>query len=75
MDVDKCLNCGEPVPECLQICPQCMKDSGAGEEEVEAAEELRDIANILRITADTDMNIRIAMQSILNIADRLERRK
>ena len=52
-----------------------MKDSGAGEEEVEAAEELRDIANILRITADTDMNIKIAMQSILNIADRLERRK
>ena len=59
----------------LQVCLQCMKDSGASEEEVEAAEELRDIANILNITAGTDGNIRDAMESILNIAGRLERRK
>lgn len=75
MGVDKCVNCGEPVPEGLQVCPQCMKDSGASKEEVEAAEELRDIANILNITAGTDGNIRDAMESILNIAERLEGRK
>lgn len=75
MDVDKCVRCGEPVPEGLQICPQCMRESGVDEKEVEAAEELRDIANILKITADTDQNIKAAMQSILNIAERLERRK
>ena len=75
MGVDKCVNCGEPSPEGLQVCPKCMKDSGASEEEVEAAEELRDIANILNMTAGTDGNIRDAMESILNIAGRLERRK
>lgn len=41
----------------------------------EAAEELRDIAQVLSITANTDTNIREAMAGILNIADRLERRK
>lgn len=40
-----------------------------------AAEELRDIARVLSITANTDTNIREAMTGILNIADRLERRK
>lgn len=39
------------------------------------AEELRDIAQVLSITANTDTNIREAMAGILNIADRLERRK
>ena len=75
MGVDKCVNCGEPIPEGLQVCPQCMKDSGASEEEIEAAEELKDVANILNITAGTDGNIRDAIESILNIAGRLERRK
>ena len=37
--------------------------------------ELRDIARVLSITANTDTNIREAMTGILNIADRLERRK
>jgi len=46
-----------------------------GAEIVEAAEELRDIAQVLSITANTDTNIREAMAGILNIADRLERRK
>ena len=39
-----------------------------------AAEELRDIARVLSITANTDTNIREAMTGILNIADRLERK-
>ena len=72
MNVDRCVKCGEPVPEGLQICPQCMREAGAGETEVAAAEELRDIANILNITAGTDTNIKAAMQSILNIAEKLE---
>ena len=36
---------------------------------------VRDIAQVLSITANTDTNIREAMAGILNIADRLERRK
>lgn len=75
MTVDKCITCGEVIPEGLQICPECMRKSGADEKEIEAAEELRDIANILSITAGTDGNIRVAMESILNIANRLEGRK
>ena len=39
------------------------------------AEELRDIADVLKITEDTDTNIKRSMESILRIADRLERRK
>jgi hypothetical protein len=52
-----------------------MKESGAAAEAVAAVEELRDIARVLSITANTDTNIREAMTGILNIADRLERRK
>ena len=40
-----------------------------------AAEELRDIARVLSITANTDANIREAIVGILNIAERLERGK
>lgn len=65
----KCEKCGAPTAEGLTLCPDCMKESGA------AAEELRDIAQVLSITANTDTNIREAMAEILNIADRLERRK
>ena len=38
------------------------------------AEELRDVAAILKITEGTDANIRQSMESILRIADRLERK-
>lgn len=36
-------------------------------------EDLRDIADVLKITEGTDTNIRKSMESILRIADRLER--
>ena len=75
MKLRKCEWCGEPTAEGLPLCPDCMKESGAAAEAVAAAEELRDIARVLSITANTDTNIREAMTGILNIADRLERRK
>lgn len=74
MTLKKCERCGEPTAEGLPICPACMKAAGASPEEVKAAEELRDIARVLSVTADTDANIKEAMAGILNIADRLERR-
>jgi uncharacterized protein (DUF1499 family) len=43
-------------------------------EAVEIAEEMRDIAGVLSITANTDGNIKKSMESILRIADRLERK-
>lgn len=71
----KCEKCGAPTVEGLPLCPDCMKESGAAAEIVEAAEELRDIARVLSIEAGADANIRDAMEGVLNIADRLERRK
>lgn len=70
----KCANCGAPLPSPLELCPDCMRKAGAGAEEIEAAAELRDIADVLSITADTDGNIKRSMQGILNIAERLEKR-
>ncbi|MCI8935199.1 MAG: hypothetical protein HFE80_11985 [Clostridiaceae bacterium] len=75
MSRKKCPNCGGKIPETLELCPACMETAGAGSLEIEAAEELRDIAAVLSITAETDGNIKEALQGILNIAERLERRK
>lgn len=71
----KCKNCGAPLPPPLELCPDCLRRAGAAPEAVEEAEELRDIAGILSITADTDGNIKLCMNGILNIAERLERKE
>lgn len=68
MKLTKCEQCGGPTAEGLPLCPDCMRATGA-------AEELRDIARVLSITANTDANIREAIVGILNIAERLERGK
>lgn len=68
MKLQQCECCGKQTAEGLTLCPECMKAAGA------SAEELRDIARVLSITAGTDTNIRDAMTGILNIADRLDRR-
>lgn len=74
-DVDRCLICGEAIPEGAQVCKSCMAQYRieAGEA-VEIAEEMRDIAGVLSITANTDGNIKRSMESILRITDRLERK-
>lgn len=75
MEPERCLMCGEIIPEGQQLCSGCMKEYGIIPVDVEAAEELRDIAQVLNITASTDKNIQLSMEAILRIADRLERRK
>ena len=75
MKLKACERCGKRTAEGLTLCPDCMKESGAAADIVEAAEELRDIARVLSIEAGADANIRDAMEGVLNIADRLERRK
>ena len=52
-------------------CLACPGPQAEGEE----AQELRDIAEVLKITANTDGNIKRSMEAILRIADRLERKK
>ena len=75
-NVERCLICGAIIPEGAQVCADCMKRHGIEAEEAqEITEELRDIAGVLSITANTDGNIKQSMESILRIADRLERRK
>lgn len=75
MKLQKCAHCGKQTAEYMPICPECMKAAGAPPADVKAAEELRDIAQVLSITANSDTNIRDALTGILNIADRLERGK
>ena len=72
MKLTKCEQCGGPTAEGLPLCPDCMRATGAAADQIAAAEELRDIARVLSITADTDANIREAIVGILNIAERLE---
>lgn len=69
----KCQICGRKTKAPLMICADCM--TRIQTETKEDAEELEDIAAILSITADTDGNIKGAMESILRIADRLKRRE
>ncbi len=73
--VNRCDICGKSIPEYIGICPDCISKYGAADDEKEdTVGELRDIAGILSIEANSDGNIKIAMESILSIADRLERR-
>ncbi|MCM1232672.1 MAG: hypothetical protein NC489_21305 [Ruminococcus flavefaciens] len=68
----KCIICGKKLPEDGQeVCPECIADKS----DTETAEELRDIADVLSITADTDGNIKKSMEAIMRIAYRLDRRK
>lgn len=71
--VNRCVVCNEPVPEGLQVCSRCIKEAGAEEAEIEAAEQLRDIESILKLSAVEDGNVKEGIQGILNIAARLER--
>ncbi len=75
MEAEKCVVCGEIIPEGQQLCNSCMKTLEI--QPIEAAEieaELRDIADVLSITASTDGNIKRSMEALLRIADRLNRR-
>ncbi len=74
MAANRCVMCGAVIPEGSQICPLCLAEFSPVEE-MEAEQELRDIAEVLKITANTDTNIKNSMEALLRIADRLERKK
>lgn len=63
------------LQEETDICTACRKKYNIEppDDLEETAQELRDIADVLKITEGTDTNIRKSMESILRIADRLER--
>ena len=74
-DVDRCLICGEIIPEGSQVCTACRNkyDIVTGETE-EMAQELRDVADVLKNTESTNTNSRKSKESIWRSADRLERK-
>ena len=53
MKLTKCEKCGGPTAEGLPLCPDCMRATGVAVDQIAAAEELRDIARVLSITANT----------------------
>ena len=61
----KCSLCGEKALEGIEICPECLKKAAVDPKQIK---RLRQISNILSITADTDTNIKACMQSITEIA-------
>lgn len=73
MEAETCVICGKKIQEGTQVCPDCI--AIIGQEQKEAAQELRNIADVLSITANTDGNIKKSMEALLRIASRLERKK
>lgn len=73
---ERCVICGEIIPEGQQVCGNCMARCMVvqPQEAKETAEELRDIADVLSITANTDTNIKKSMEALLRIADRINGR-
>lgn len=71
MGPERCLLCGAVIPEGTQICPQCLEEH-CQVNEAETVQELRDIAEVLKITANTDSNIQKSMEALLRIAAKLE---
>lgn len=72
MAAERCVLCGAPVSAGSKMCRACM-DKCSPAEVLETERELRDIAQVLKITASTDRNIKESMEAILRIADRLRR--
>ena len=72
MDREKCIICGKTLAEEGRgICADCLAEKS----DEETAEELRDIADVLSITADTDTNIKKSMEQILVFDYCIDRRK
>ena len=77
MAAERCVLCGASVSAGSQMCRACM-DKYSPAAVLETEQELRDIAQVLKITVDsarTDRNIKESMEAILRIADRLGRNR
>ena len=72
MAAERCVLCGAHIAAGSQMCRACM-DKYSPAAVLETERELRDIAQVLKITASTDRNIKESMEAILRIADRLGR--
>lgn len=66
----KCSICGKPALEVVEVCPECLQRAAVDPGQIK---RLKQISNVLSITAGTDTNIKECMESILEIAEDLER--
>jgi len=66
----KCSICGKPALEVVEVCPECLQRAAVDPRQIK---RLKQISSILSITAGTDTNIKECMESILEIAEGLER--
>lgn len=66
----KCGICGKEGLRVVCVCPDCLKMAAVDPRQIQ---RLRQISNILGITADTDGNIKECMQSLTEILQDLER--
>lgn len=67
----KCQVCGKRALEVVEVCPECLQRAAVDRGQIK---RLKQISNVLSITAGTDTNIKECMESLLEIAKDLERR-
>lgn len=66
----KCQVCGKRALEVVEVCPECLQRAEVDRGQIK---RLKQISNVLSITAGTDTNIKECMESLLEIAKDLER--
>lgn len=73
MEKESCVICKKMISAGQIFCSECKKryQIMTAEETVESADEIRDVADILSITAGSDTNIKRSMEALLRIAARL----
>lgn len=70
MEVNKCSICGKKGLKSFAVCPNCLQKSAVSPKQIQ---KLKQINNVLCITADTDGNIKECIQSLTEILEDLER--
>lgn len=66
----KCSICGKEGLGVVAVCKDCLKKAAVDPGQIQ---KLRQINNILNITADADRNIKECAQSLAEILNELER--
>lgn len=65
----KCEMCGKKSLEAIGMCSECLKKAAVNPKQIQ---KLKQISNVLSITAGTDENIKECMESLLQIVEELE---
>ena len=68
--MSKCHICGKKALEVVEVCHECLQKAAVDPKQIK---RLKQISNVLSITAGTDTNIKECMESLLEIAEDLER--